>query len=489
LEYLFSFAPETFVIAKYTKAIAPPSLENAESNGLCPASREAIAYINSLAPTLEHPSLKRITQFLAEEGDPQNRISTFHIGGTNGKGSTVAILESLLREGGAKVGSFTGPHLMRWHERFRIQGRSVKDKQFGRIATLVRQKSCQFASRFPELGPLTWFEFLTAMAFFLFLEEEVDFAVVEVGLGGRFDATNVLAQPLCSCITNVSLDHMQILGSTVEAIAFEKAGIIKPATPIVTAAKGEALEVITTRAKQLGSPITVVDPESISSSNESSLCASDFVRQSELLSELSLVGDHQRLNALCAVQMLIQSGLIDSPTNCQKTRGGNLYHLSEKKLNLSKANLARGLQKVYWPGRFHWFKQENLILDGAHNLAGIETLRNNLSKIFPQKNFRFLFGCYENKNGADMLRHLLQTGDSVIITTPLSNRSGFATDVLAKVAQAEGVQYELEPDPERAVRKLLGQSNPENPAVVAGSFTLVKLALLALGWHTVEDGL
>src|SRR5277367_1360757 len=210
---------------------------------------ESLAYLDSLSPTLEKPSVERIKCFLNLHDNPQNSFKSFHVGGTNGKGSTVAILDSVLRAAGFKVGRFTGPHLLRWNERFHVDGKAIDDLTFARYATQIRQLSEEFGNAHPELGQLTWFEFITALGFFLFKDAAVEIAVLEVGLGGRFDATNVVGDKLlASIITNISLDHTHILGKTEELIAGEKAGIIKAGKLIITGATGAALQVIADRA-------------------------------------------------------------------------------------------------------------------------------------------------------------------------------------------------------------------------------------------------
>src|SRR6185369_3255745 len=150
---------------------------------------QTLAYIESLSPTLERPSLKRIQLFMEEQGQPQDTFPSLHVAGTNGKGSTVAILDNVLRAAQLKVGRFTGPHLLRWNERFHLNGMPIEDERFAQLASRLREKSEDFGRRHEDLGPLTWFEFLTAIAFFFFAEEKVDIGVFEVGLGGRFDAT------------------------------------------------------------------------------------------------------------------------------------------------------------------------------------------------------------------------------------------------------------------------------------------------------------
>ena len=168
--------------------------------------KEAVAYLESFPPMKEKPSLQRIKLFFEESGDPQNSIDTIHVGGTNGKGSTALTVEALIRALGLKTGRFTGPHMFTWRERIAINGETISEADFGRLAGEIKILSEQFGAKHPELGVLSWFEVLTAMAFFKFKEENIDVAVMEVGLGGRFDATNVIREPAVSVITPIALE-------------------------------------------------------------------------------------------------------------------------------------------------------------------------------------------------------------------------------------------------------------------------------------------
>jgi len=277
----------------------------------------SLEYLESLSPTRQPPCLERVAEFMREVGQHQDRVRSIHVAGTNGKGSTVAMLDAVLRGAGMRVGRFTGPHLLRWNERFHVDGQAISDQDFADLATRIRHRSEEFGSRHPEFGTLTWFEFLTVMAFFYFAESGVDVAVIEVGLGGRWDATNVLSAPLAVGITNVDLDHTQILGDTVRAIAAEKSGVIKPGVPVVTAAVGEALDVVAATALRNRAPLLhCQSPDVISILNGGESGAYKFSRAERVPAalldtryDLSLAGGHQQLNALVVLGLLIASGL------------------------------------------------------------------------------------------------------------------------------------------------------------------------------------
>jgi dihydrofolate synthase/folylpolyglutamate synthase len=432
---------------------------------------EAIEYIESLVPTQELPGLERIEAFLAANGSPQTKLKVLHIGGTNGKGSTAAMLDSILQAGGVKTAKFTGPHLLKWNERFHLNGTAISDFEFAQRATTIRELSDKFAEENSQLGPLTWFEFLTALAIFYFVECPIDVAIFEVGLGGRFDATNVFARPLSTAITNVSLDHTHVLGNTIEQIAAEKAGIIKAKVPIVTAASPPALEVIKARAAELSAPFI---PCSVDTSGGTGLHRPDSYTTSEdgimkviSLTKKALLGSHQRANAVVAIEMLKSSGL----------------------MGLSSDVVEKGLANVYWPGRFQVIPTMGVVLDGAHNVAGGEALRASLDELFPKQAFRFVFACYENKDGVAMLQTLLRSKDRLYASEVAGKRAVFPKTVLARHAEEMGVQISLHPSVGQALMQAFKERKGDEIIVVTGSFGTIRDALQQLGWMSVEEGL
>lgn len=425
--------------------------------------QEAVSYIESLSRSPQSPSLERIRSFLAQYDCPENSFSSLHIAGTNGKGSTVAILDSILRSSKLKVARYTGPHLLRWNERFHINGLPIEDAEFARRVARLKLLSERFGADAPHFGCLTWFEFITVLAFFFFAENQVDIAVIEVGLGGRFDATNVLAKPLATGITNVSLDHTQILGETIEEIAFEKAGIIKPAIPLITAAQEPALSVIRKRAAELNALVIHCQEQMVSTALES-----------------ALPGVHQKMNAQVALRILETAGLIKDHVNGSDDNNGRKY--------LSKQDVNAGLARVYWPGRLQIIESIGLILDGAHNLAGVQALRASLDDRFPRQTFRFVFACYENKDALSMLKALVKPGDSLYVSEVDSSRTSFPKANLARCALSLDVAANTYTTIGQALRAALSEKKDSEYAVATGSFATVKESMLAIGWSSVEDG-
>ncbi|HEY9788326.1 MAG TPA: folylpolyglutamate synthase/dihydrofolate synthase family protein, partial [Candidatus Obscuribacterales bacterium] len=400
---------------------------------------QSITYLESLAPTLVRPTLARIELFMAEQGNIQDKIPCFHVGGTNGKGSTAAILDSVLRAAGLRVGRFTGPHLLRWNERFHIDGRAITDDEFADLASRVRALSEDFGARHSDLGPLTWFEFLTAMAAFLFAEKQMDVAVYEVGLGGRYDATNILKNVLASIVTNVSLDHTQILGDTVAKIAREKAGIIKAGVPVVTACGGSALHELEEKAREVGAPLLVCSfPDQILTA-DTGVCIDltdmsrirSFFPPNLIAQHLALIGAHQQLNALTAVTAIAASRI-----GCNFTAA-----LMDR---ISVAALERGLASVRWPGRLQLIQEkmrkDQIVLDGAHNPAGAQALRLALDANFPTAERVFVMSCFGTKDARTLIHSLLRPDDRVFLGEASTRRASHSPEALAEMVRETGAK-------------------------------------------------
>jgi dihydrofolate synthase/folylpolyglutamate synthase len=426
---------------------------------------ESVAYIESLAPTILNPSLARFAAFMEAQGQPQDRIPSIHVAGTNGKGSTVAIIDSVLRQSGLKVGRFTGPHLLRWNERFHFAGQPISDADFASYATVLRQQSQEFGASHPDLGALTWFEFLTAMAFSFFRDRNVDVGVYEVGLGGRWDATNVLTRPLVSAITTIALDHTHILGKTIPEIAREKAGIIKHHVPIVTGTQAEALQVIRQRAVEMDAPFySCSAPDVVSGPTAIDLTSFDASH-----GRLSLPGQHQQLNALVAYAAL---ALAAPPL----------------KFDLN-SHLVDGFAKVYWPGRLQYLAQRGLIMDGAHNVAGAAALRRSLGELFPGREFLFVLGFFQNKDVSGAIEQLVRHGDTVFAGQVHASRSVFPAEEVAIASRARGATAKAYPTIAAALDAAMSVRKGGQLIVAAGSLATVKETMVSLGWHTVEDGI
>ena len=307
--------------------------------------------------------LERVSRALEKFGSPQDDIKFIHVAGTNGKGSVCTILASILQEAGYKTGLYTSPHIWDYTERIKVNGKNITQEEFANYV----EEICNCGIH------LTEFEILTVMMFLYFKKCKVDIAVLETGLGGRLDATNVIKNNLCSIITQIDLDHTERLGNTKEKIAYEKAGIIKPECPVITSMGYEAIR---DRADEMNSLFILANP---------------YVNP-EYIEALSLKGLHQAENLALAINT-IEYLFKDITTDIIK----------------------EGLKKVKNPCRFEYFKDKNLIVDGAHNPNGIKALKENLDYYFPNEKRRFVFGCLKNKDYKSMMNILFQEGDEVYL--------------------------------------------------------------------------
>ncbi len=307
--------------------------------------------------------LERIQKALEILGNPQDDLKYIHVAGTNGKGSVCTMLESVLREAGYKTGLYTSPHIYNYTERIKINGTDISKEDFAALFEEVSKINIH----------LTEFEVLTVIMFLYFRRNNVDVVILETGLGGRFDATNVIKKNLCAIITQIDLDHTERLGNTREQIAFEKAGIIKPNCPVITSMGYESIR---DRADELNAMLVFVSP----------FVPPDFIEA------LSLKGLHQAENlalVLTTINYLFK--------------------------NIDEETIKRGLSKVKNPCRFEYFKEKNLIVDASHNPNGIQALRNNLDYYFPAESRRFVFGCLKNKDYGKMMKILFKEGDEVYL--------------------------------------------------------------------------
>lgn len=462
---------------------------------------ESLAYLESLSPTLEKPTTDRIKLFLAEHGKPQNDYRTFHVGGTNGKGSTVAILDSVLRARGIRTGRFTGPHLLRWNERFHVDGEPISDGSFAEYATQLRVLSESFGQKHPQIGKLTWFEFITCLAFFYFRDKKVDTAVLEVGLGGRFDATNVLEDRLaCSVITNISLDHTHILGGTEELIAFEKAGIIQAGKPLVTGASGAAFDVISKRARELRAPLIQVtsgkewqlfaaganlrfDEQRIGISLDAAFANIDFET-----SGTPLLGEHQILNAKLAFTALFvaETGLLETLNAVTDERSPQNPPAAQPSFF---SDWTEGINAVYWPGRLQII-DERTIMDGAHNPGGAKALRAALDRHFPGRPVLFVLSCFDNKDAGGILRALCRPNDKIYLCEATTRRATYPKTELLNLARELSAKAEIFDSIAAAFQTARAtlKSTDEELIVATGSFATVRECMQEIGWQKVEDG-
>ncbi|MFV0561290.1 MAG: bifunctional folylpolyglutamate synthase/dihydrofolate synthase [Enterococcus sp.] len=353
---------------------------------------EAVEWIHSRLPFGSRPGLERVKALLESVDNPEERVKTIHIAGTNGKGSTVTYLRCLLEEAGLTVGTFTSPYIETFNERIAINGKPIPDADLIALVTKY-QPLVATLDESPEIHGITEFETLTAMAFDYFEQQKVDVAIIEVGLGGLLDSTNV-AKPMLTGITTIGMDHMEILGDTLEKIAAQKAGIIKEKIPVVTGNIDEvALAVIEETAASKHAPIYRYQKEySVAYQHPAENWGEVFTFYGECgkLPDLTtgLLGEHQVENAGVAVELYA------------------LYCALEG-LPFQTREVHQALKKAYWPGRMERISEQPLvILDGAHNTHAVKRLEQNLRKEFKEYQIHILFSAITTKNIREMLKQL-----------------------------------------------------------------------------------
>ena len=364
------------------------------------SSDEATAYAKNVSGVFSKPGLERVTALLNAVGSPEKNIKAVHVTGTNGKGSTSAMLTSILKASGLKVGSFNSPYLVKMRESIRINGRHISK---GELVNLLDRLS-KVADAMEDKP--TEFELLTAAAYLKFAEEKVDIAVIECGMGAIRDATNVITAPLCSVITGIALDHTAFLGASLIDIAREKAGVIKYGAPLVLGeAEGEALDYLTAEAERFCAPIFTPDPFKV---KRMTLDGTIGDCGSYTNVRISLLGVHQTKNASVAIK--------------------TAEILSRYFPEITEAAIKRGLSDTVWHGRFEIIDRNPVfIFDGAHNLDGVKSAVKSIKTYFNGKVI-CLSGVLRDKDFDAMAKEIATVCDTVVTVTPDSKRALAAED-------------------------------------------------------------
>jgi dihydrofolate synthase / folylpolyglutamate synthase len=379
--------------------------------------------------------LERIERLLNDLDNPQQKVPIIHVAGSNGKGSTCAYLSSVLTAAGYRVGRYTSPHLVSWCERITLNGQDIPPSEFHQLLVKVTEAID------PNHVSPTQFEVITAAAWLYFAQQQVDVAIMEVGLGGRLDATNVCDRPLVAVITSLSREHWQRLGNTLAEISFEKAGILKPGAPAVFAPQpAPAAAVLRARAAQLSCPVTWVDPTL--SQNYS----------------LSLPGEHQQINAALAI--------------------ATFHILQQQGWKISEDQIIHGLATTEWRGRLQWTTWQNrrLLIDGAHNPAGAKMLRQYVSEQ-QQGSIDWVIGMIAGKDHADVFKELLKEGDRLYLV-PVPEHTPADLQEMPQIAQTAcprlahcAVYGDVIEGLEAALKTNFGQTNAMT--VLCGSLYLI----------------
>lgn len=409
---------------------------------------EAIAKIHSVYPSGKKEGLTNMRAVMARLGNPQDHLAMIHVAGTNGKGSTCAMIERALREAGYKTGLYTSPYIERYNERIRIGGAPISGEK---LAELVEQIWPVIESCREEGLCITEFELGTVLAFLAFAQEKTDIAIIEVGLGGRLDPTNII-RPLLSVITNVGMDHMHFLGDTIEEIAMEKAGIMKPDTPVVLGWQEENVrEVLLDAAKTLDIPVLSPQAENVRELRNG--VTLDVLLPDWKLESLhvSLIGRHQADNAAAALGAL----------HALRARGYD---------RITETAIRSALADVRWPGRLERFGR--VILDGAHNEPGVKALCRYMDAWLDKEKTVLLTAMMMDKDVACMTKQLAGRVCAVVTTQPAVPRA-MAADALAKEFAALGAAVEAAAKPGEALARARKLAGEDGTVLCAGSLYLI----------------
>ncbi len=364
--------------------------------------KESIDWLDSFQQFGIKLGLERIGLLCDKLGNPQDNYKIIHVGGTNGKGSICRFLGSILTSAGYKTGVYTSPHLQRITERFVIGDKEILEEEF--IALVEKVKPLVEEIKTDGESP-TYFEIVTAMAFQYFREKNVDFAVIEVGLGGRFDATNIV-NPILTVITNVSLEHQNVLGNNIEDIAFEKAGIIRKDVPIITGAEGDALKIIQKKAKENNSEIFIVK-DGIWERIFNDLNWQEFLIEGSLKEyavKTKMLGEFQGKNIATSI--------------------ASIENLQFNGIYIPEESIFEGIEKTIFSGRMEIIqKNPIIIMDGAHNIAGIEVLTETLKNDFTYSRLILVMGILVDKKISEMVKIITPLVDIVVVTKSTNERA------------------------------------------------------------------
>ena len=390
------------------------------------------------------PGLARSRELLGLLGNPEQKLKFVHIAGTNGKGSTAAMLASVLQRAGYRTGLYTSPHLLRFHERMRVNGEEIDDRSLIALTNTVRDAAAQMR----EMP--TGFEIMTAIAFLYFVQERCDIVSLEVGLGGRMDSTNVIPAPEVCVVTNIGLEHTTILGDTLEKIAAEKCGIIKRGAHAVLFGQTEGVETVAReKCAQEGVTLTITAQEKLERIS-SSLDGQVFKYRGRGPYHLRLLGEYQLLNALTVID------------TCTALRSRGWEKLTDEAIDA-------GLSAARWPGRLELLRRHpDFIVDGAHNPQCVDALMDSLAALYGGKKLIFLTGVLRDKDWQQMLRRALPLAKAFVVITPPSARA-LDENELADWLHAQGIEAVPAADTADGVRRALAMAGKDDAICSWGS--------------------
>lgn len=409
----------------------------------------SLSYIHSLLKFGTRPGLERVSALLDELGRPQDKLKFVHVAGTNGKGSFCTMMSEMLKSAGYKTGLFTSPYVFDFRERIQINGEMISEEELCEITADVKAAAEKIAKM--DLQP-TEFEFITAAALKYFADKNCDVVVLEVGLGGRLDSTNIIKTPLLSAIMSISLDHMAVLGDTVEEIAAEKSGIIKEngVTVCFSRQDEKAEKIIRKTAEEKGNVYIKSSPKDIKVFSCDLSGTKAVYRDMEIF--IPLIGEHQVYNAQTAVDAALA--------------------LNDRDLSISSENIIDGISKARIPARTELFGKNPLtILDGAHNREGVEALLSNLNKFLKDKKLTVIMGMMEDKEyefAAQEISKLAKTFTGVLPSNPRA----VSPKVLAEIAEKNCSDVFICENPAEAYREVYEKAQKDDIILVCGSLYL-----------------
>jgi len=421
---------------------------------------QSVAYIHGLMESRIELRLEHTRALLSMLGNPGSNLRFIHVAGTNGKGSVCAMISSILQDSGYKLGLFTSPHLNRFEERISINGNPIKEEE---VVALVKRIKPLVEEMKNSIGEPTFFEVVTTMALSYFAEKNVKFAVLEVGLGGRLDATNVVT-PLVSVITNVEMDHQHILGDSIIEITKEKAGIIKDNGILVTGADGMALEIIKGVCKDKNSELILFDRDirykKLNSCPEGQEFDLEGILDYKKL-HITLLGEHQLFNASLAV--------------------GAIQTLKRRGISVRENSVRKGLKKARWPGRLEILRRKPfIVIDGAHNPAGIRALRKAVSDLFAYRKMILVIGVSKRKAVSEMVEDISPLADIVIVTRFEGNSE--EPELIAREFKRNGKEVILKNRIPSAINYALSLAGEGDLVLITGSlFTVAEARRFLLG--------
>ncbi len=412
---------------------------------------ESLQYLHSVARFGSKPGLERVVALTAKIGHPERKLSFIHIAGTSGKGSTAAMTASVLRAAGYKTGLLVSPYVEEFRERVQIDGAKLSEESWADALTRIREDT---ESLVASGGPQpTEFEILIALALRLFAEHNCDICVLEVGMGGRFDATNVIENTLVAAVTPLSIDHTQYLGDTITQIAFEKCGIFKPGCTVVAAPEQEpeAQAVIEEQAALLDLPLVVPDLSKLEIL-EADLSGSRFRYNGQTLS-LPLMGRHQIHNAVVSCEII--------------------KALGQRGFAVSPDAVASGLRELHWGGRLEIVGASPLrLIDGAHNVGKFSALSESITDLLAGKRLIAVVAMSADKDIEGCLQRFAPLTD-VLIATQYGGMRSVDADTLARLAEPYAKEVLIEADLTTAVRRARDMAKPDDVILVTGSLYLI----------------